>query len=182
MRKKDETLGKTLLAFAREIADREGLEAINIRAIAQKAGVAPGTVYNYFASKDDILLALTEEYWRGALDELDGAIPAGDFCEQLEAIFLYLRERIRQSAGILMGSLGSVESTGQSRMAAMQGDLEKVLVRRMGEDKNIQKDVWDQDFSPERFARFIMSNMMALWRAETPDPAIFLAVVRRILY
>ena len=67
MRKKDDTLRDTLLALARKIADEDGLDAINIRFLAKKAGVATGTVYNYFTNKDEILLALTEEYWRQAL-------------------------------------------------------------------------------------------------------------------
>ena len=48
MRRKDDTLRDTLLEYARELADSEGLEAVNIRSIAGKAGVAAGTVYNYF--------------------------------------------------------------------------------------------------------------------------------------
>ena len=62
MRKKDDTLRSNLLNLARNIADEKGIDAINIRAIANKAGVATGTVYNYFSNKDEILLALTEEY------------------------------------------------------------------------------------------------------------------------
>lgn len=46
MRRKDDTLRDTLLEYARELADSEGLEAVNIRSIAGKAGVAAGTVYN----------------------------------------------------------------------------------------------------------------------------------------
>lgn len=61
MRKKNDTLRSTLLDAARQIADTEGLEAVNIRSLAGKAGVAAGTVYNYFSDKDEILLALTEE-------------------------------------------------------------------------------------------------------------------------
>ena len=67
MRKKDDTLRDTLLALARKIADEDGLDAINIRFLAKKAGVATGTVYNYFTNKDEILLALTEEYCKPCL-------------------------------------------------------------------------------------------------------------------
>ena len=91
MRRKDDTLRDTLLELSRNIADKEGIDAVNIRAIAQKAGVATGTVYNYFANKDEILLALTEEYWMQTLDEMRMAISADSFCENLHKIFFSSR-------------------------------------------------------------------------------------------
>ena len=60
MRRKNDTLQEVLLNVARNIADTEGIERINIRVIAKEAGVATGTVYNYFSNKDEILLELTE--------------------------------------------------------------------------------------------------------------------------
>ena len=70
MRRKDDTMRDTLLNSARDIADTEGIDAVNIRSIAKRAGIASGTVYNYFLSKDEILLALTEEYWKQTLLEM----------------------------------------------------------------------------------------------------------------
>ena len=70
MRKKNDMLRGTLLDIARRVADTQGIDAVNIRSIAQEAGVASGTVYNYFSSKDEILLALTEVYWQQALLEM----------------------------------------------------------------------------------------------------------------
>ena len=67
MRRKDDTLRDTLLNLARNIADTQGIDAVNIRAIAQRAGIATGTMYNYFSNKEEILLALTEEYWKQTL-------------------------------------------------------------------------------------------------------------------
>ena len=63
MRRKDDTLRDTLVALARELAEGEGIGGVNIRALAQSAGVAAVTVYNYFSGKEELLLALTEEYW-----------------------------------------------------------------------------------------------------------------------
>ena len=48
MRKRDETMQRTILSIARELIDESGPDSINIRIIAEKAGIATGTVYNYF--------------------------------------------------------------------------------------------------------------------------------------
>lgn len=182
MRRKDDTLRDTLLDISRDIAAKEGLEAVNIRSIAKRAGVAPGTVYNYFSNKDDILLALTEEYWRQALEEMELALSPGSFSKQLEEIFFFLRRRLHRSAGALMNSLGSMEAAGQARMAAMQGSLKHSLLLRLEGDPQVRQDLWSEEFTKEGFIQFLLTHMMALWRAEEADPAVFFAVVRQILY
>lgn len=182
MRKKDDTLRDTLLRSARDIADTEGIGAVNIRSIARKAGIATGTVYNYFSNKDEILFALTEEYWKQALDEMKTAITADSFCGQLEEMFYFLKERIDRSAGMLMKSLGNMEVAGQARMVSMQSALEAALIQRMEQDTDIRRDVWDGTVTREQFARFIMMNMTMLLRTSVPDVTFFLSIIRRILY
>ena len=75
--------------------------------------------YNYFSNQNEILLALTEEYWRQALLEMKTEITAVSFWEQLQEIFYFLKARIDQSAGTLMNSLGNVELAEQAYMASM---------------------------------------------------------------
>lgn len=182
MRKKDDTLRDTLLDCARCVADAEGIEAVNIRSIARKAGIATGTVYNYFANKDEILLALTEAYWKQALAELGDAITSDSFCGQLEEIFAFLRDRIDRSAGRLMGSLVNVEAAGLGRMESMQAALEQSLVRRMELDRRVQRDVWNETFTREQFARFLMMNLTMLLRIRAQNIDFLIELVKRTLY
>lgn len=182
MRKKDDTLRNTLLDLSRQIADTEGIDAVNIRSIAKRAGVATGTVYNYFSNKDEILLALTEEYWKQTLREMKNAVTADSFCEQLQEIFYFLRNRIDQSAGKLMNSLGNVETAGQARMASMQEALEMSFVFCMDQDPDIRKDIWNERFTKEQFAQFIMMNLMTLLKIRAPNIDFFLAIIRRTIY
>lgn len=148
MRKKDDILRDTLLDCARCVADAEGIEAVNIRSIARKAGIATGTVYNYFANKDEILLALTEAYWKQALVELGDAITSDSFCGQLEEIFAFLRDRIDRSAGRLMGSLVNVEAAGLGRMESMQAALEQSLVPADGAGRAGSKGHLERNLHP----------------------------------
>ena len=177
MRKKDDTLRATLLSLARTVADTEGIEAVNIRSIANKAGIASGTVYNYFSNKDEILLALTEEYWKQILLEMKTKITADSFCGQLQDIFSFLKERIDQSAGKLMNSLGNVEAAGQVRMTSMQTELEDALIQCMEQDAAVRKDIWNETFTKKQFARFIM-----ILKAREPDITFFIMMIKRTIY
>lgn len=184
MRRKDDTLRDTLLNLARSIADTDGIDAVNIRTIAQRAGIATGTMYNYFSNKDEILLALTEEYWMQTLLEIGTIISTDSFCEQLKEIFVLLRERIDQSTGKLMNNLGGLEALGQTRMVSMQSALEVSLIQRMEQDPEIREDIWNEQFTKQQFARFVMGNMTMLLKAKAPmsDLCFFITIIKNTIY
>lgn len=182
MRKKDDTLRNTLLTAAQEIAATEGIDKINIRTIAQKCGIATGTIYNYFSNKDEILLALTENYWHNALQQMKNAIYANSFCGQIQEIFLFLREHINHSAGTLMGSLGNAEAAGYSSMESAQSDLKAAILQYMEQDPNIRSDIWNDAFTKEQFINFIMINLMTLLKSPKPDIDFFILILNRIIY
>lgn len=182
MRKKNETLQESLLGIAREMANTNGPDSINIREIAKKAGIATGTVYNYFQSKDDILLALTEEYWKNTLLEMRKAITAESFYVQLNEIYEFLSHKIDHSAGLLMSSLGRVELVARERMKSMQQVLGRALIVRMEQDPGIRKDIWNDTFTKEKYAGFIIMNMMLLLQTRSSSISFFIEIVKKTLY
>jgi AcrR family transcriptional regulator len=50
-----------IIAAARQAASEGGMAAVQIAPVAQRAGVAAGTVYRYFPSKTDLVVALIAE-------------------------------------------------------------------------------------------------------------------------
>lgn len=182
MRKKDDTLREKLLVLAKEMVEENGPDSINIRQLAKKANVASGTVYNYFANKEDILLALTDQYWRSALIELGQNISCDSFSEQIVKVYDFLNEKIEGSAGILMGSLGNVQNVGRERMAKMQYSMRKNIIMWMDRDTQIREEVWSETFTKEQFADFVMLNMIALLNTHTSS-ALFLAeIIKKTIY
>lgn len=67
-------------------ADREGLDAVTIRRLAQELGVSPMALYWHFADKDALLMAISERLWEDVAVELEVLKPAGDAWEELTAI------------------------------------------------------------------------------------------------
>jgi AcrR family transcriptional regulator len=69
-----------LIRAAIEIAAREGLAATTTAAIAEKAGVAEGTLYRHFDSKDDLLIVafrqMKTEVFLNAAERVDTSLPA----------------------------------------------------------------------------------------------------------
>ena len=78
--------GSTIAAYRFHIPspnlDSQGYDPANINTISTKAGFAKGTIYNYFSSKQSLLLALIDSiaqehlgYMRSAILSVDD--PAG---------------------------------------------------------------------------------------------------------
>jgi len=49
---------EAIIGAARALASESGLAAVQIMPVAERAGIAAGTVYRYFPSKDDLVAAL----------------------------------------------------------------------------------------------------------------------------
>lgn len=52
---------KRILQAAAALASRGGVEAMQMRTVAERAGVALGTLYRYFPSKMDLVVAVADE-------------------------------------------------------------------------------------------------------------------------
>src|SRR5918995_3122832 len=66
----------SILDAARDLFVAEGYQSVSIRRIAERIEYSPAAIYSYFASKDDIFLALAEEGFH-RLDERVRAADAG---------------------------------------------------------------------------------------------------------
>jgi AcrR family transcriptional regulator len=62
-----------IVAAARDAASEGGMAAVQIAAVAQRAGIAAGTVYRYFPAKIDLVAALLDELAAREIDALRAA-------------------------------------------------------------------------------------------------------------
>jgi AcrR family transcriptional regulator len=63
-----------LLNIALDLCREHGFEAMNVEQVTQAAGVAKGTFYHYFASKDAMLEQLVARFGEALFDELSAAV------------------------------------------------------------------------------------------------------------
>jgi AcrR family transcriptional regulator len=81
-----------VLRAARKIVLKEGFEALSMRKIADAIEYAPGTIYLYFKSRDDIAAELTHRGFEELLRALEPAARLKDPAERLERLGpLYVR-------------------------------------------------------------------------------------------
>ena len=106
---KKEVMQKTrqrlLEAAAKQFA-QDGYEKANINQIAESAGFSIGTVYNYFPSKQDLMLAFIDEMSKDHVDFVIeqvtlSEIPGKQIRAFFEAGFAYVEENLTPMKAIL---------------------------------------------------------------------------------
>ena len=130
---KEEKRRAILDATLREF-EAKGFDAARIEDIAKKAGVAKGTVYNYFESKEALLM--------GIADELGGLIHANLERAMSEAGPMSTRERIERVLDPIVRENGSgrisrvlrvIWAEGLHRPELTRPFFEKFLLPKFGE-------------------------------------------------
>jgi AcrR family transcriptional regulator len=84
-----------ILDVALELADAEGLEAVGMRAIAQRLGVTPMALYRHVGDKDALLDGLVERLLGEVEGELERSDDEGPWERRLQARGAALREVAR---------------------------------------------------------------------------------------
>lgn len=95
--KKNSDKRELILNAALKTFVKRGYNDTKVAEIAAEANVSEGTLYNYFSSKEDILLALFDEKWKKIIDEIKSKISVlDDPNDKLKAIFKIIINMIRK--------------------------------------------------------------------------------------
>lgn len=73
----------SILNAARDLFVAEGYQSVSIRKIAERIEYSPAAIYSYFASKDDIFLALAAEGFHRLDEKVRGAMTTTDPLENV---------------------------------------------------------------------------------------------------
>jgi AcrR family transcriptional regulator len=141
---------REIMAAAEQVFAESGIEAATMAQIAERAGVAVGTLYNRFADRDALLEALLSERRGEVLEELDrtlATLEASGFREQLVGFFTTWFEQIDEHRAffrlLLSREVGSAQKRAQTS-SAMFDRLEGIL-KRGHREKLLRRDV-DRSF------------------------------------
>jgi len=96
-RKRIEQKEQDILKSASELFAEFGFNATSTKRIANKAGVSEGTVFNYFASKNDILIGVISEMYRELTNKAEDGIT--QYSSTFERIQFLAENHVRITAG-----------------------------------------------------------------------------------
>jgi len=133
---RDNRRPQLLDSAARNFCD-QGYDAASMRDIAAAAGMKAGSMYYYFPSKEDLLVAVHEEGIRRITDAVNDALAA------VEGPWERLRAAIGAHLDVLLGggdyarvvikALPPDDSEAHDRLIALRNDYEAIFVRLVNE-------------------------------------------------
>ena len=53
-----------ILSRAKEILYNEGFKKFSMRNLSGKCGIALGTIYNYYSTKEELIIEMMTDYWK----------------------------------------------------------------------------------------------------------------------
>lgn len=157
---------KSILDAARALFVAEGYQNVSIRKIAEQIHYSPAAIYSYFASKDDIFLALTEEGFRLLFQSSDECAHAVDPSMPLECIrraFLniYTFSKTHPEYHALMFLDRSVPRISQDwERFGFVGEMRKQLTARIQDA--IDRDDFPSGSDPEVIFRVLMVSIQGV--------------------
>lgn len=133
-----------VLVSALELAADGGYEAVQMRDVATRAGVALGTIYRYFPSKDALLAAAMVEWMEDLERRVSQRAPSGD--TTTERVYDVLRraigtmERQPKLAEAVITALTSDDREAGSASAATTDVMLRVLLQAFPDDVDPQTE------------------------------------------
>jgi AcrR family transcriptional regulator len=137
-RPQDEGKRNQILLAAKHLFARQGFHNTSISDLTRETGLPVGTIYTYFAGKDDIMVSIIESGWQdlaarlqaafaqaGSLEERIAVLSEyffGELVKDSELIHILLTEaveltRINEKLDVLMGLVVSLQQEARQRAA-----------------------------------------------------------------
>jgi AcrR family transcriptional regulator len=154
-------------------------EASTAADIARAAGVSKGTFYFHFASKEDILLAMTSATVQAMIDQIEAGmrrgVPLHSLTEQVMASMAGRVVRAPKAAAVRAGALGFRARAGEVTLAGTRlGTAFESLVRYGKERGELSAKVDEEEaaamlsaVTAEAIIRWGAGNRSASWLRQT---------------
>ena len=175
-----------IMQACRRIAAERGLTAVSMRAVAHESHIALGTLYNYYADKDELVLATVESIWRDIF-HADPADSAGlSFPQYVETLFSRIQRGAAQYPGFLTAHSFAIATgkRGEARsiMERSLRHMQDAMMHMLRSDPSVDPSVFTPSFTQETFAGMVFDQLLLMLMRRQTDCAPLTQLIRRVLY
>lgn len=175
-----------ILEACKAIVAEKGLSALNMRAVARRCNIALGSVYNYFRSKDDLVIAAVESVWNSIFDSESTYRHGISFTEYIEAVFKKIRKGMVRYPDFFtahsLGFAGKSKNAARNKMHDYFSLLKKEMLNILQTDTAIKKNIFSEEFGEDDLADFVLTNFIGLLILQKRSCDVLIAGIRKIIY
>ncbi|MGN0982866.1 MAG: TetR/AcrR family transcriptional regulator [Candidatus Limivicinus sp.] len=173
------------MQVCRCIVAKKGMKALNMRLVADECHIALGTLYNYYADKDALVLSTVESIWQeifhaGQPNEKN--VPFPDYVAELYA---RVRKGTEAYPGFLTGHSISIAGVkrgeAKSAMDHTFAHIKAGMMAVLRKDPAVPANAFSSSFSEEDLVDFTLDHLLILLVQGRPDCNVLLEVLRRVI-
>ena len=180
------TSKSNILKVSRELIQQNGWAGVNIRSVAAACGVSVGCIYNYFASKTELVSATVESIWNDIFHRPEDEAVFQDTLSCVRWMYRQLEYGCQRYPGFFthhaLGFVRQDTADGKQQMRQAWQHILDALCRVLTHDPKVRPDAFDQQFTPQKFAGILFSLMLSAVVQQDFDPSAVLEIVTRTIY
>ena len=174
-----------ILAVCRSIAQKQGLRSVTIRNVADNLGVAVGSLYNYFPSKNDLMLETVTSCWHDVF-HFDGvAFDHKDFLSLLRYFDSSLEKGMHDYPGFFslhaFSFADEEKGKGEARMQDVFSHMKGMMRMVLDADPKVRSDAFG-DLNEDKFIDMVFLTVVHARFAGFADEKTFVTMISRVIY
>lgn len=180
------TSREVILSAGKEIIAQSGIQGLGMRDVAHKCGISVGSVYNYFPSKSDLIVATIESVWVEIMHDSQGRVSPCNFAGNILALFDNIQKGFQRYPSFF--SVHSVSAAnfdkgkGREVMNQFFIHIKTGLLQSLQDDQDIREEAFSDQFTKSDFVDFVFSNIITLLMNEADSCDFLLEIVKRTIY
>ena len=180
------TSKEAILEQSRQLVAAKGWSAVSIRTVAAACNVSVGSIYNYFASKSDLVTATVESIWHEIFHVSERQTEFDSFTDCVQWIFDSIKTGSEKYPGFFashsMHFLENDKTDGKQRMSQAWEHIQEELCCVLEKDKKIRPDAFDEALTAQKFADLIFSLVLSALLRQNYNSSSILEIIRRTIY
>lgn len=175
-----------ILSATTSMAKMHGLQKMNMRDIAKQCGVSVGTLYNYFPTKDALVIAIIEDFWHQAFThDTIADLSLDDFFKCYHQLYALAYQHLGIFEAQWIYQLTKMDEKtiafGKQMEANYFQRIQKMLMIMLDQDLHIHKNIWSTTFTKADFLDFLYRNTLDELKKGTENPIFLFELLKRLL-
>ncbi len=180
------TSKEDILAVSKEMVAENGIQAINMRNVAKQCGVAVGSVYNYFPSKNDLIIAVIDAIWKEIIPGISDATLSPGFLESIEKLFYSVKNSGEKYPFFFsihsMSIAKSGKDKGRETMNQYFESVKSDLLHSLQKDQRVKQEFFSEKCTQTDFIEFVFANLISLLIRKKDSCDVLLEIIKGAIY